>query len=148
MALFRTTRRELDPANALFQLQAELDRVLNNPFGWDPGVSGPGVFPPVNVFKQGEDVVIRFEVPGFAPEDISIESRGQTLQVTGKRSEPPAEGGYHRRERVASEFSRAIQLPREVDAGAAVASCKHGVLTVRVPAKAETKPRQIAVANG
>jgi HSP20 family protein len=147
MALFRTTRRELDPANALFQLQAELDRVFRNPYGWDPGLSGPGVFPPVNVFKDGDDVVIRFEVPGFAPEDLTIENRGQTLQVSGKRTDTPAEGGYHRREREAREFARAVQLPREVDASQATANCKHGVLTVRVPAKAETKPRQIAVQN-
>jgi HSP20 family protein len=145
MALF-TFRRELDPVNALFRLQNELERVFENPRGVDLGVSGRGVHPPVNLFREGGDVLIRIEVPGFAPEDLSIESRGQTLSVSGKRSEEPAaEGAYHRRERFAGEFSRSIQLPRDVDASQAVASAKHGVLTVRVPARAEVKPRQIAV---
>jgi HSP20 family protein len=145
MALF-TFRRELDPVNALFRLQEELERVFQNPRGLDLGLSGRGVHPPVNVFRSGEDVVIRLEVPGFAPENLAIESRGQTLTVSGKRvEEPPAEGAYHRRERVAGEFSRSIQLPRDVDPAQATASCKHGVLTVRVPARAEAKPRQIAV---
>ena len=144
MALF-TFSRELDPVNALFRLQEELERVFQNPRGLDLGLSGRGVHPPVNVFRSGDDVVIRVEVPGFAPEDLSIESRGQTLSVTGKRTEEPAEGAYHRRERFSGEFSRSLQLPRDVDPSQAVASCKHGVLTVRVPARAETKPRQIAV---
>jgi HSP20 family protein len=145
MALF-TFRRELDPVNALFRLQEELERVSQNPRGWEPGVSGSGVHPPVNVFRSGDDVVIRIEIPGFAPENLSIESRGQTLSVSGKRTEEPvAEGAYHRRERFAGEFSRSIQLPRDVDPAQAVASCKHGVLTLRVPARSEVKPRQIAV---
>jgi len=145
MALF-TFSRELDPVNALFRLQEELERVFQNPRGVDLGPSGRGVHPPVNLFRSGDDVVIRLEVPGFAPEDLSIESRGQTLSVSGKRAqEPAAEGAYHRRERFAGEFSRSIQLPRDVDPSQAAATCKHGVLTVRVPARAEVKPRQIAV---
>jgi HSP20 family protein len=145
MALF-TFRRELDPANALHRLQEELERVFENPRGLDLGLSGRGVHPPVNVFREGGDVVIRIEVPGFAPEELSIEGRGQTLTVGGKRAEQPSsEGAYHRRERFTGEFSRSIQLPRDVDASQAAASCKHGVLTVRVPARAEVKPRQIAV---
>jgi len=102
--------------------------------------------PAVNVFRANEDVVIRMELPGFAPENLSIESRGQTLTISGKRSEEPAaEGSYHRRERFVGEFSRSLQLPRDVDPSLAAATCKHGVLTLRVPARAEAKPRQIAV---
>ena len=136
-----------DPVNALFRLQEELERVFQNPRGLDLGLSGRGVHPPVNVFRSGDDVVIRIEVPGFAPESLSIESRGQTLSISGKRSdeEQAAQGAYHRRERSSGEFSRSLQLPRDVDPSQAVASCKHGVLTVRVPARAEVKPRQIAV---
>ncbi|MFI5317513.1 MAG: Hsp20/alpha crystallin family protein, partial [Myxococcota bacterium] len=84
MAFF-TLSRDLDPVNALFR----------------------GAHPPVNVFRQGDEVVIRIEVPGFAPENLSIESRGQTLSISGKLAEePPADGEVLRRERFAGEFSR------------------------------------------
>ena len=143
MALFSLSR---DPVNALLRLQQELEQAFQNPRGLDLGPSGRGVLPPVNVFRKDQDVVVRIEVPGFAPEDLSIESRGQTLTVSGKRAQESAsEGAYHRRERIAGEFARSIQLPREVDPAQAEATCKHGVLTVRVPARAEVKPRQIAV---
>jgi len=146
MALFTLSR---DPVNALLRLQQELEHAFENPRGLDLGISGRGVLPPVNVFRKDDDVVIRLEVPGFAPEELTVENRGQTLQVSGKRavSEEPAEGAYHRRERMVGEFSRSIQLPRDVDPALAAASCKHGVLTVRVPARAEVKPRQIAVTS-
>lgn len=146
MALFRYGR-DMDPVNALFRLQEELQRAFESPNGLGLGLLGRGVYPPVNIFRAGDDVVIRMEVPGFTAESLSIESLGQTLTVSGK---PPAEsqaaqGGYHRREREAKEFSRSIQLPREVDSARASAQYKHGVLTVRVPAREEAKARQISV---
>ena len=54
-------------------------------------------------------------------------------------------GSFHRRERSVGEFSRSVQLPADVDVSRAEASCKHGILTVRIPKKEEAKPRQIAV---
>ena len=145
MALFRYGR-DMDPVNSLFRLQEELQRVFESPNGLGLGLLGRGAHPPVNIFRAGDDVVIRMEVPGFAPDALSIESLGQTLTVTGKpTAETEAQGGYHRRERGANEFSRSIQLPREVDAGKATAQYKHGVLTVRVPAREEAKARQISV---
>jgi HSP20 family protein len=150
MALF-TLSRDAGPANPLYRLQEELKRAFESPFGHGLGLFGRGVRPAINIFKatNGEDVVVKIEVPGFAPADISIESQGQTLTVSGKPgAETPAEGAYHRRERVTGEFSRSIQLPREVDPSRATATCKNGVLTLHVPAREETKPRHISVTGG
>lgn len=148
MALFRYGR-DLDPANALFHLQQELERTLDSPFGHGLGLLGRGVHPAINIFKSGEDVVLRIEVPGFAPGDLAVTSQGQTLTVSGKAAQQPqATGSYHRRERASGEFSRSIQLPREVDPARATAQCKHGVLTLHVPAREEVKPRQISITGG
>lgn len=145
MSVF-SLRREVDSVNALARLQQELERVFQNPFGWELGLSGRGVQPPVNIFRDGAEVVVRMQVPGFAPEQLSVESRGQTLIIGGKREESaPAEGGWHRRERAAASFSRSVELPREFDPAQAVATSQRGVLTVRVKARAESVARQIAV---
>ena len=72
--------------------------------------------------------------------------RGQTLRISGKREEKvPAEGSFHRRERRGSEFSRALQLPRELDPSRAEASSQNGILTIRVPLREESRPRRIDV---
>lgn len=146
MTFFRFSP-ERDPLNALLRLQRELDRSFENPQGFDMGLSGRGVFPPVNVLQDAEgSYVVRFEVPGVSPDDITIESQGRTLTLSGKR-EPSADpnGSFHRRERGAGHFSRSFQFPAELDLGQAQAAYKQGMLTIRIPKREEAKPRQIAV---
>jgi HSP20 family protein len=146
MALFRFSP-ERDPLNALMRLQREFDRVFENPRGFDMDLSGRGVFPPVNVLQDAEgNYVVRFEVPGVAPEDISIESQGRTLTLSGKReasADPKA--SFHRRERGTGQFSRSFQFPTGLALDQAEASYKQGMLTIRIPKRAEAKPRQIAI---
>ena len=145
MTLFRFSNA-FDPADRLRGLQRELDRVFENPHGFDLGVSGRGVFPAVNAFWEKDGCVVRLEVPGIAPESLIVESRGRSLTISGKREIAGPDGGsFHRRERTAGEFSRSVQLPEDLDLSRAEATYKHGVLTIRVPKNEEAKPRQIAV---
>jgi HSP20 family protein len=145
MTFFRVSS-DLDPVSGLPILQRELERVFEKPFGIDLGPSGRGVFPPVNVFADRDGYLIKLEVPGIAPENVSIEAEGRTLTVSGKREDTPSTAGsFHRRERGAGQFSRSLQLPADVDLLRAEASCKHGMLTIRIPKKEEAKPRQITI---
>jgi len=143
MTLFRFGS---DPMNGLLRLQREMERAFDRPLGLDLGLSGRGVFPPVNVFSDAHGYVVRLEVPGVDPAGLTIESHGRTLTVSGKREFGGATGGsFHRRERSQGEFSRSIQLPQDLDLQAADATCKHGVLTIRVPKHEDAKPRHISV---
>lgn len=132
------------PFDRLLALQREIDRAYTNP-GMDFGLSGRGVFPAVNVFQDAEGYLIRAEVPGVPPEKLSLETHGRTLTIAGEREADGAEGGYHRREREVGKFSRSFTLPTTLDVEGAKADYKHGVLTVRIPLKAASKPRQIEV---
>ena len=145
MALFRFSP-SFDPVNSLLNLQHELDRVFDNPLGLDFGLSGRGIYPPVNVFSNKEDYVVKMEVPGMAPEKLNIEAHGRTLTISGKREATAPQGGsFHRRERNSGEFSRSLQLPADLDLSRSEAAYKHGMLTIRIPKKEEAKPRQITV---
>jgi HSP20 family protein len=145
MALMRFSS-EFDPVDALLALQRELSSTFERPFGLDLGPSGRGVYPAINVFTDREGYVLRMEVPGVAPDGLEIETQGRTLRVSGKRDiKPPGEGSFHRRERAGGEFSRSLQLPADLDVARAQASCKHGMLTIRIPKSEEAKPRQISV---
>ena len=145
MALFRFSPG-LDPFNALLSLQRELERGFNNPSGLDLGLSGRGVFPPVNVFSDPEGCVIRLEIPGVSTEQLTLDCQGRTLTISGKREAAAPEGGsFHRRERGTGQFSRSLQLPADLDLARAEASCKQGMLTLHIPRKEEAKPRQISV---
>jgi HSP20 family protein len=136
----------LDPIDTLLRLQREFDRVSENPVGFDLGLSGRGVFPPINVFNDQDGYIARLEVPGVAPGDIVIETQGQTLRISGKReSQLPAGASFHRHERGDGQFSRSLQFPTAIELTKAEASCKNGMLTIRIPKKEEAKPRQISV---
>jgi len=146
MALIRFSPR-FSPLDALLSLQRELDRTFESPTsGFDLGVSGRGVFPPTNVFSDKDGYIVRMEVPGVAPESLTIESHGRTLTISGKRETSAPEGAsFHRHERNSGEFSRSLQLSSDLDLTKAEATCKHGMLTVRIPKKEEAKPRQIEI---
>lgn len=134
-----------DPVQGLMRLQSALDRNYGKPL-YDFGLTGPSVFPPVNVFTDDQGLVVRAEVPGIKPDHISVMVEAGRLVISGERTPPgESEGSHHRRERQYGSFSRVIQLPNDLDTANAVAEVRHGVLTVRVPKAAAAKPRNIAV---
>ena len=139
-------RLSSDAFLALERLQQALDRAIESPSPvWSTGVSGR-VFPPVNIFSDENSARICVEVPGLAAEDFSIEAQGNTLMIKGQRSPASADKGQpHRRERWFGEFSRSLQLPRDLQLDKAEASCARGILSVRIPKREEAKPRRLAV---
>lgn len=136
------------PFNDLLRLQSELEHLLNRPApGYQLGTSGAGgVFPPVNVFRNPEGVVIRAELPGLKPEDITVTSERRRLTISGERKPEEGErGAYHRRERSWGRFSRSIVLPEDLDTERANAQFRDGVMTITIPLAEAAKPRTIAV---
>ncbi len=137
-----------DTVNELLRLQSDLESYLRAPRNdFFFGTSASGVFPPVNLFRDASgDVVIRTELPGVAPEDITVTSEPRRLTISGERKPAHVEtGGYHRRERPWGKFSRTIELPADLDLERAEARFQHGVMTLRVPRAEAAKPRQISV---
>jgi HSP20 family protein len=55
------------------------------------------------------------------------------------------EARYHRREREAGKFSRAVAMPGNIESDRVEASLINGVLTVIIPKAAKSKPRQITI---
>ena len=84
MALLRFSP-ELDPVSNLLTLQTELERFLRNP-AIRLGVSGPGDFPPVNIFDDGDGVVVIAEIPGMDPESLNVSGQSHALTIKGRAS--------------------------------------------------------------
>ena len=87
--------------------------------GWlTSGPSGGGAYPPMNVFRKGDDFIIIAEVPGIKKSDLEVQVKGNTLRLAGTKSVTyPEKAGLHRRERLSGRFDRAVTLPVEIDAG-------------------------------
>ncbi len=137
-----------DDLESLLALQRSLDRFFQNPRGVDLGPSGPGVFPPINIFTNADGLVIRTEVPGVSADALQISVERDTVTISGERvPERKTGGAYHRRERRFGKFSRSVKIPADLAGDKAVAECRNGILTIRIPKREEAKPRQIKVQN-
>lgn len=104
--------------------------------------------PPVDIYEtEGHDVVVKAELPEMSREDIDVTVDHQTLTIKGTRKVPAdvPEDRYRRVERRYGTFSRSFTLPTTVDSTKVSADYKNGVLTVKLPFKAEARPRTITV---
>lgn len=133
------------PFDSLSRLQEELDRFFGKPAG-SFGLGGGNVYPPINAFTDAEGMLVRAEVPGIPPDQLSVQVEAGQLTIAGERPAPNyAKASVHRRERQFGRFSRTLQLPPDVDPEQVSATCRNGVLTVRLGRHAAAKPRQISV---
>ncbi|MDJ0762059.1 MAG: Hsp20/alpha crystallin family protein [Myxococcota bacterium] len=125
------------------RLSREMDRL----FGEAKATSRAGVFPPLNLFDDGESLVVRTEVPSIDPKDLEINATANTLSIKGERKRPKANeaASFHRRERGYGTFSRSIDLPQEINPGKVQASYKLGVLEIMLPKAEEARPRKIEI---
>jgi HSP20 family protein len=134
--------------NPLHELATmEVDR-LNNMFSnfYGEGFSR-GWVPPVDIYESNDhELVIKAELPDMKREDITVTFENNVLTLTGERkSEEIARERFQRLERFHGTFNRSFTLPATVDPANISANYKDGVLTVRLPQRAEAKPKQIVV---
>jgi len=149
MALIRW-RHENDLFSQLERLQREMNTWMSSyrPSGGpEPSAFHPDVYPPLNIYEDGEGYMVRAEIPGVDPKVIDIEATADTLTIRGERPipEPSGEFSYHRRERDSGQFRRAFTLPNPIDNSKVVAACVNGVLEIRLPFAEEAKRRKITV---
>jgi HSP20 family protein len=127
----------------LAQFQREMNHLFNN---WEE-TNVPAGSPPVNLWEEGDKVVLEAEVPGLALEDLELFVSGvNQVTLRGTRKAPAvAKGVCHRQERTLGNFARTLTLPFPVDAEKVEAKLENGVLTVKLAKHAAALPRKIAV---
>jgi len=134
-----------DPVDALFRFQRALDQRLDSDWLEDT-TSGVGAFPPINVFRQGNDFLAIIEMPGVNKDDLTLEVRGNAIRISGKKAiDYGGNASVHRRERVAGSFDRTITLPVQLDPDRVIAEYRDGVLTLSLPRAESDKPKAIKV---
>ncbi|GAB4547374.1 MAG: Hsp20/alpha crystallin family protein [Thermodesulfovibrionia bacterium] len=147
-----TPARWLSPFERMEELFEDFFR---RPFGrpWFPTI--PRLFeemkpsPSVDIYEEGDDIVVKSELPGMTKDDIEVNITENTITISGeKKSEEKVEKkNYYRLERSYGSFSRSFELPAEIKPDKAKATFKDGVLEVRLPKSEEAKKkvRKIAI---
>jgi len=105
-----------------------------------------GAYPPLNVFRQGDDIVLITELPGIHKKDLDIQVKGNTIRIAGSKAVQYGDSAaLHRRERLAGRFDRAITVPVEIDADRVKAEYRDGILALYLPRAERDKPKSITV---
>jgi HSP20 family molecular chaperone IbpA len=135
------------PLNHLIAIADEHNRLLQQQLEqFLPALPAPKG-PAVNVAESETEVEVELMLPGFKKDDIELEIGRDFLTVSGHMDQEK-EGQLVRQEFVTHSFSRTIQLPAEVDDDSAVATMKHGILTVRLKKQSpQVKTRRIEIVD-
>jgi HSP20 family protein len=134
-----------DPFGTLFEFQEMLEALRAS--SWlESSPSGGGSYPPINVFRKGDDFVLITELPGIKKSELDIQVKDKTVRIAGSKDvNYPEKAGLHRRERVAGRFDRALTLPIEIDADRTRAEYRDGMLALFLPRAERDKPRPVKV---
>jgi HSP20 family protein len=110
-----------------------------------PGTAARPAVMPMDAWREGEEFVIEFDLPGINEEALDLDIERNVVTVRAER--PDVDPG---REMLASErprgvFSRQLVLGENLDTEKIAAAYDGGVLQLRIPVAEKAKPRKIAV---
>ncbi len=131
--------------DTLLALQEAVDVAQNTGY-FEGTTTSAGVYPPINMFEKGGDLVLVAELPGNKKEDLQLQVKGNTLRLAGERKLDYGENvSYHRIERNSLTFDRTLKLPINVESEKVKAEYKDGILVISLPRAEADKPRQITI---
>lgn len=109
------------------------------------------ILPATDILERSEGFHIFMDMPGVAPDALSIDLEENELMVTGASRYTPAsetQGRYSAPEFGAPVYRRVFTLSDMVDRERIKASLKDGVLDLFLPKAEAMKPRRIPISSG
>jgi HSP20 family protein len=146
--IYMATIARLEPFRGLSTLQDQFNRLFNESFRNHPEESALTTWAPsVDIYETPNELVVKADLPDVNEKDIDVRVENNLLTIRGERKfeKSVSEENYLRVERTYGSFSRSFSLPNTVNPEAIGAEYKNGVLTVTLPKREESKPRQVKV---
>ncbi|GAC1435764.1 MAG: Hsp20/alpha crystallin family protein [Terriglobales bacterium] len=142
-----------DPFREFSTLQDRMNRLFRDsygPEGREEALANTSFAPPVDVYEDEHNIVLKIEVPGIDEKDVDIRIENNTLTLHGERKfeKEEKEENFRRVERQYGSFTRSFTLPSTVDSENVKANYDKGILKISLAKKAEAKPKQIKVNVG
>ena len=140
---FSAMQERMNRMNRLF-------RESYSPEGPEEALTTTTLAPPVDIYEDEHNIVLKIDVPGIDERDIDVRIQNSTLTVHGERKieKEEKEENFRRVERQYGSFTRSFTLPSSVDPGQVSAHCDKGVLKINLAKRVEAKPTQIKVSVG
>jgi HSP20 family protein len=124
----------------------DLDRLTQQFLGSTGTWTRPAPMP-MDAYRNGDQYVICFDLPGVDPDAIDVDVERNMLTVKAERRPRPETEGVRLElsERPLGVFSRQLMLSDTLDPEGITADYDAGVLTLRIPVAEKAKPRKVAI---
>lgn len=112
--------------------------------------AGRTFVPPVDIWEDQNGLILRADMPGVRPDQVSVELHDDVLSLEGKVALSDYEGlSPSYTEYNVGNFQRRFTVPNggRYDRERIAARLANGVLEVTVPRAAAAKPRRIEIAS-
>ncbi|MER7246980.1 Hsp20/alpha crystallin family protein [Kribbella sp. NPDC000426] len=126
----------------------EFDRLAQQFFGsQSPGTWSRPSPMPMDAYRDGDQYVVAFDLPGIAPDAIDLDVERNVLTVKAERRPVELTEGAEMQvsERPLGVFSRQVFLGDTLDPNRIEATYEAGVLTLKIPIAEQAKPRKITI---
>jgi HSP20 family protein len=124
----------------------ELDRLTQQVFGNAGTPTRPAAMP-MDAWRDGEEFVVEFDLPGVDVDSIDLDVERNVLTVRAERPARTDNVELIAGERPRGMFSRQLFLGETLDTEHIAASYDAGVLTLRIPVAERAKPRKITISS-
>jgi HSP20 family protein len=112
------------------------------------GTSARPAVMPMDAWRQADEFVVEFDLPGMNPESVDLDVERNVLTVRAERPAPDNGAELIASERPRGVFSRQLILGDNLDTESVRASYDTGVLRLRIPVAEKAKPRKIQIDRG
>lgn len=127
----------------------DLNRLTQQLWGDTVGTAARPAVMPMDVWREGDTIIVEFDLPGINPDSIHAAVDQGVLTVRAQRPYAGDEGrDWVAAERPQGVFSRQLFLGDQLDTDHIGAVYADGVLRLTVPVAPEAKSRKIAVTAG
>lgn len=139
-----------EPSREMEAFQSDMNRLFDSFFRPGQGREPQRWAPATDLIEDGDELVLKLDLPGMNDDNVDVEVEGNVLVVSGERSEErqSEEGGHLRRERSFGKFTRSFTLPEGTDPEAISGSFENGVLELRIPKPGEAQPHKVKIGPG
>ena len=104
------------------------------------------LIPAVDIFEDAHQITVQAEMPGVSKEGLTVQADRNSLLIEGAITlDLPAGISALYADLKATKYRRSFALSGELETEHIAASLKDGLLTVRIPKRAEFRTRKIKV---
>jgi HSP20 family protein len=143
--------RYWNPAADLVNATRVMDRMFDQVFGYGqaPEQQEQGGTPtyalPVDVIETPDSFLLYASAPGVASDHVDVTFEDGVLSIAVKAVPFERQGRWLRQERPWGNWTRKLELPKEVQPDKIEADVEHGLLRITVPKAATAQPVKIPV---